>query len=102
MAMAEAANIDEPHRDVRDQNKTASASADEGKDRETANLPNDSDPKPEKSQSGNNGVEQPKQPSILKRIWGKLGLDFPTALMMFKLACTSNLPLLSFANCTLN
>jgi hypothetical protein len=100
--MADAADIDDPNRGVRDQNKTASASADEGKDREAANLPNDSDPKPEKSQSVNNGAVQPKKPSILKRIWGKLGLDFPTALLMFKLACTSNLPLLSFANCTLN
>jgi hypothetical protein len=94
--MADAANFDEPGRDIRAKNNPEITPEDGGKDEKTANLPDINGPEAEKAQPGSNGAGQPKKPSIFKRIWGKLGLDLPTAMMMFKLVYASHLPVLSF------
>jgi hypothetical protein len=84
--MADAANVHEPARDAQGQNGAARAPEHGGNDGNTSNLPESSETEPQNAQTTGNGDEQPKpkQPSAFKRIWGKLGLDLPTAIMMFK------------------
>ena len=105
--MADAATVDEPSRDVRGQNNLEITPEDERKDEDgtTPNLPDSNGPEAaERTQPGSNGAGQPKQPSIFKRTWGKLGLDLPTAMMMLKLVyiCLSSFSCIFLCNCSLN
>lgn len=85
--MADAANVNEPIRDARGQNEAGNAPEHRKNDVNTSNSPESSGTEPQSAQTTGNGAEQPKPepPSAFKRIWGKLGLDLPTAIMMFKL-----------------
>jgi hypothetical protein len=85
--MADAANVHEPVRDAQGQNEAAKAPEHGGNDGNTSHLLESSETEPQNAQTTGNGDEQPKpkEPSAFKRIWGKLGLDLPTAIMMFKL-----------------
>jgi hypothetical protein len=85
--MGDAANVHDPVRDAQGQNEAGNAPGHGGNNASTSNLPESSGKEPQSAQTTGNGDEQPKpkQPSAFKRIWGKLGLDLPTAIMMFKL-----------------
>lgn len=87
--MEEPENTQEPIRETRGQNNTESTSDHAVKEDNTANLPGSNGPKPESAPSGNNGEEEPNKPSKFKQMWGKLGLDLPTVMMMLKLVYTS-------------
>jgi len=74
------ADIEQPHRDLRDHDSALGDGGTEG----NTNLPSGSGPMPESVQPGADAEGQAKKPSRLRAMWGKLELDLPTVMMMFK------------------
>jgi hypothetical protein len=74
------ADIEQPPRDLRDHDTALEDGGTEG----NTNLPSGSAPVPESVQPGAEAEGQPKKPSRLGEMWGKLELDLPTVMMMFK------------------
>lgn len=73
------ASIEQPHRDPRDHDNALGDGRAEG----NTDSPSGSGAMPP-VQSGADAEEQLKKPSRLREIWGKLELDLPTLMMMFK------------------
>jgi hypothetical protein len=92
--MADAANVHEPARDAQGQNEAGKAPEHGGDNGNTSNSPESSETQSQNAQTTSNGDKQPKpkKPSAFKRIWGKLGLDIPTAILMFKLVPRASCP----------
>lgn len=89
--MADPASAEE-HCSPRDLEKVENSLRDRRNKENTAKLLNSNGPMPDEAQPADNGVEKP---SKLKKIWGKLGLDLLTLMMMFKLVYTSHYHILS-------
>lgn len=82
--MADSAIVEEPNKDVRDQSNAETSQADGVEEDNKPNAKGNNTSITETAQPGKKDAEQPKTASKIKQIWGSLGLDLPTALMMLK------------------